>query len=370
MKRIVSLLLAGVMMVSAVPVTYAADTQDYSLGTQVTYTAANNESYFITVPAKLNPGQSGTVTLDGIWPSDKTISVTAEPTVTLTNSILASDQKVLDITFLGISEAGNDTAAQTFTETVSVEDIENALFGTWSGKFNYNVDTSDALTSTTASGSYVVVNDVSPSQHDLSVNLSSDTITDFSSVNVTRYGSNLLDISQLLGSNLVDNGDGTYTFTKTGESREACYSNYQDIFIPKETVIYAAVNPIEVALTQKCLYIVCVFEDNTTELKPLITQANSTTYLPIDTPFVFDKNIVKIGLMCTTTKNLVGDYIVFSEPQVNVGGRYEYQDYTEPQTVVAQADGTVNGLTSVSPNMTIICNNADVQISCDYLKKN
>lgn len=140
MKRIVSLLLAGVMMVSAVPVTYAADTQDHSLGTQVVFTAANNENYTITVPASLNPGQSGTVTLDGYWPDSKTVTVTAEKTVTLKNSIKAADTKTLNVTFLGISEAGSNTSKQTFTKPVSVEGISNALFGTWSGKFNYNVD--------------------------------------------------------------------------------------------------------------------------------------------------------------------------------------------------------------------------------------
>lgn len=150
MKKFLSFMLASVMLVSAVPAAFAADTQDYSQGTQVVFEAANNESYTITVPAKLNPGQAGTVTLDGMWPSNKTISVTADPTVTLTNNILASDQKVLDVVFLGIAEAGNDTTAQTFTESVSVEGIENALFGTWSGKFNYNVDVSDGKESQTA----------------------------------------------------------------------------------------------------------------------------------------------------------------------------------------------------------------------------
>ena len=145
MKKMLSILLAAVMLVSAVPTAFAADMQDYSQGTQVVFEAANNESYTITVPAKLNPGQSGTVTLDGAWPSNKTISVTADSTVTLTNSILASDQKVLDIAFLGISEAGSDIAAQTFTEAVSVAGISDALFGTWSGKFNYFVETSDAV---------------------------------------------------------------------------------------------------------------------------------------------------------------------------------------------------------------------------------
>lgn len=149
MKRIVSLLLAGVMMVSAVPVTYAADTNDYSMGTKVVFTAANNENYTITVPASLNPGQSGTVTLDGYWPDSKTVTVTAEKTVTLKNSIKAADTKTLNVTFLGISKAGSNTSKQTFTEPVSVEGISNALFGTWSGKFNYNVSWQEGVSSFT-----------------------------------------------------------------------------------------------------------------------------------------------------------------------------------------------------------------------------
>ncbi len=141
MKRIVSLLLAGVMMVSAVPVTFAADTNGHSQGTQVVYTAENNESYTITVPAGLNPGQSGTVTLSGTWPGYRTVTVTADKSVTLKNSIKATDTKTLNVTFPGISKAGSNIAPQTFTETVSVAGISDALFGNWSGKFNYNVTT-------------------------------------------------------------------------------------------------------------------------------------------------------------------------------------------------------------------------------------
>lgn len=139
MKKVFSLLLAVLMLVSALPVAYAAD---YTAGTQVVYTATNNESYTITVPASLKPGQSGTVTLAGEWPDNKTISVTADKTVTLTNSINAADTKILNVTFDGISEKGSNIAAQTFTESVSVDPVEAALFGIWNGKFNYNVESS------------------------------------------------------------------------------------------------------------------------------------------------------------------------------------------------------------------------------------
>ena len=45
----------------------------------------------------------------------------------------------------------------------------------------------------TVSGKFLTINDVSDTAHNLKVNLSSDTLTDFSSVTVTRCGKNLWD---------------------------------------------------------------------------------------------------------------------------------------------------------------------------------
>ena len=145
MKRVLSFLLAVMLVISALPVSYAVDTHDYSQGTTVKYTAANNEEYTITVPAKLIPGNSGTVTLEGAWASDTTITVTAQETVTLTNNISGADVKILDINFEGISEAGSNVEKQKFTKPVSVEPISNAIFGVWSGHFYYNVNASKKL---------------------------------------------------------------------------------------------------------------------------------------------------------------------------------------------------------------------------------
>lgn len=139
MKKVLSLLLAVLMLVSALPVAYATETQDYTQGTAVVYTAPNSEGWTITVPAKLAPGSSGPVTLEGYWPGNKQITVTAQKNVVLTNSINPANQKSLDISFVGISELGSNTERQEFTEYVSVEPIANALFGTWNGYFYYNV---------------------------------------------------------------------------------------------------------------------------------------------------------------------------------------------------------------------------------------
>ena len=148
MKKILSLLLVGVMVFSMIPAAYA--TTDYTNGTQVSYNAeADNdgdgnpdhaEAYTVTVPALLAPGGEGNVVAQGTWASNRKLTVTADPDVTLTNSINSADQKVLTVTFPGIELAGSNTAAVTDTKAVSVADISNALFGTWEGHFEYNVE--------------------------------------------------------------------------------------------------------------------------------------------------------------------------------------------------------------------------------------
>lgn len=138
MKRILSLALAAAMTMSVLPVAYAADTQDYTQGTQVSYTAANAESYTITVPAKLAPGDTGTVTAKGTWPSTKNLRVTADESIEMVNSISAASNKELDITFEPIVLKGSQTAEVSATSDITVENITDALFGTWSGTINYN----------------------------------------------------------------------------------------------------------------------------------------------------------------------------------------------------------------------------------------
>lgn len=144
MRKIISLSLIACMVLSVVPM--ASATRDYAQGTDVTYVGQSSESYTITVPALMAPGDESTVTLSGTWPSDRTVNVSADPTVTLVNSINAADEKTLDVTFPTMSKAGDNSEAKTYTETVSVAEMpSSALFGVWSGKFNYNVSVTDTV---------------------------------------------------------------------------------------------------------------------------------------------------------------------------------------------------------------------------------
>ena len=124
-------------------ISYASN--DYSSGTFVEYVAKGSEAYSVTVPAKLAPGGSGTVTLNGTWGSNRVVNVTADKTVELVNSLNSLDKRTLNVTFGGISESGNDFSSQTFEENISVSTMpSDVLFGTWTGKFNYSVEIANA----------------------------------------------------------------------------------------------------------------------------------------------------------------------------------------------------------------------------------
>lgn len=57
----------------------------------------------------------------------------------------------------------------------------------------------------------------------------------------------------------------------------------------------------------------------------------------------------------------------YGDIQLEVGvSKTTFEPYKEPQTATANADGTVEGLTSVSPNMTVFSNTEGVVINLEY----
>lgn len=145
MKKLMSISLAVMLLLSTTLISFGSSV-DHTSGTEVTYVGAATEQYTVTVPAELEPGEEGEVVVEGTWASNHTIKVTADDTVTLTNSI-DSDTKTLDITFADVEQAGSNTEYITVTKPISVANIEDALFGTWSGEFYYNVSfASDEIT--------------------------------------------------------------------------------------------------------------------------------------------------------------------------------------------------------------------------------
>ncbi len=186
MKKILSLTLAAIMLVSMVPTAFAAEPDrtfldtpcescgdpalcaeclecvscqsgycacypapvSYENGTQVEYVAPNESCYTITVPAKLNPEQTGTVKVECQHSSQHRLVVTADETVTLTNSLDASETAICDISFDTMEIAGKNTGLYiTETAEITVGEVQDVLlFGTWSGTFYYDVELVDVDT--------------------------------------------------------------------------------------------------------------------------------------------------------------------------------------------------------------------------------
>ena len=158
MKKILSMFLALVMLLSMTILTASADTEaggNWNGGTKVSYNAEdpdgdgvlnNTESYTVTVPSQLAPGTGGEVVLSGTWASDRMVTVTADKEVVLKNSINKDNTKTLAVTFTTIEQEGSNTSTIEVKEDVSVVAIANAIFGTWSGTFNYFVSITDIET--------------------------------------------------------------------------------------------------------------------------------------------------------------------------------------------------------------------------------
>ena len=133
MKKILSLALASAMVVAALPVAYAAENEaNYDAGTQITYIGSQEKAaggagdvWTVTVPAKMVPGDTGTVKAEGMWNSNKFLWVTHPSTVTLTYGAQTMD---VAVTGNPIGLIGNSFASVSKeVDELSLSDVSNVV---------------------------------------------------------------------------------------------------------------------------------------------------------------------------------------------------------------------------------------------------
>ena len=95
--------------------------------------------YTVTVPAKLEPGETAQVMVKGAWMPSQTLKVSCPNTVTLSYEGQTMD---IGISFAGIEQVGSYTEAFNISKDISVED-KTVLFGTWTGHLDYTVEVED-----------------------------------------------------------------------------------------------------------------------------------------------------------------------------------------------------------------------------------
>ena len=123
--------------------TYTAVKEDVSDSTVVEYVGQGTEEYEISVPMKLAPGESGSVKVSGTWAAHRELSVEVPNKVTMVHNLFKADTKVLDVVFSGIERVGDNCYSVSDEGIIWVSEIENALFGTWTGTIVYTVRIND-----------------------------------------------------------------------------------------------------------------------------------------------------------------------------------------------------------------------------------
>lgn len=229
-----------------------------------------------------------------------------------------------------------------------------------------------------------VINDTSPVEHTLGVNLSSENITDFKAegVTVTRYGANLLDGYLRTGNGAYANGGLTIKYLPD----EDVYELDGTVKSTKEYNILSHDTSPFVPVVEGGEYIAITvpvsgsWTPNSDGKTPLIVFGQAADYSAAR-----GGNWITCRLAGATSEpsKLTENYIIhkswfylhngtkFDHYKVRIKFQdknmpTEYQPYVKPITKKANADGVVTGLTSLYPTTILVTNTDDVTVNCDY----
>ena len=186
-------------------------------------------------------------------------------------------------------------------------------------------------------------------------------VEDLTTVSVTAQGKNIIPFPYIDTSGSVSSGvtftvneDGSVSAKGTSEQYAIFrLGNANNIHL-KDGVSYVA----SCGYATRYLYVTYVNKD--TPDNP-IYWGNS----PNNTPLVWSDKYTLLSVNIQFSPGNVVDMTLY--PQIEFGEVVtEYEPYVEPFTVSANADGTVKGLMSISPSMTLMTDTADVTIDLVY----
>lgn len=204
-----------------------------------------------------------------------------------------------------------------------------------------------------ATGEVVAMADVSPIVHEMSVNLSSDSITDFSTVKVTKQGLNLFDQESFFNQ---------YGFVKQEDGSWLGKSVFKRVFTPpiqKQGSMYIQLKARNASTTIP-FYLTVYYTDGTTA-----TACQMAVNITEMTTFSYSTNPNKTVNYIQWNHSGSGDYyikdVIFSY------GACDYEPYIgETETYTPTADGTVKGIIANGDPMTLITDTSGVVISAEY----
>ena len=223
---------------------------------------------------------------------------------------------------------------------------------------NYADDLSNALKET-KSGSIVTIRDVSPIPHNMVVNVSG--IEDPMSLSVKVKGKNLIDFFNISAQqNITFTNSGGGSGTKTGYLLEGLSPG------EKYTISFSFNNNRNI-----CNFLYLYDIDENWILQPIGYPNYLTTTQVESNPKTFTAAeghhyLITRGASYNITQSEIDK---FKEFQLERGDtKTEYEEYISPITYTPNADGTVPGITSIYPSMTIYTEpiNSGAIVECQY----
>ena len=190
-------------------------------------------------------------------------------------------------------------------------------------------------------------------------------VSDLTAVKVKKYGKNLLDPSLYLntatfqGITYTTNGD---IVTLTGTAKASSYVN---IFSSNPD----AVIPLPSILKNKKIKLYAYGNSYTVEL--LIRKTTGANTVSANNNQSIDTTgATGFSIRCRfASGNTYNDSIKFMITEEGVENNTEYEPYIAPTEYTPNADGTVEGVTSLYPNTTLMTDTDGVLIDCEYLTK-
>lgn len=216
-----------------------------------------------------------------------------------------------------------------------------------------------------ANGEIIAADNVHPIEHKLKVKLSSDTITDFSTVRVMRCGKNLFDADTVLPSlhnpsypkeHWKKQADGSFYIGNSSVLVKSIWfentTGYRG-----QMVISISVKIVDGKEGENPFTLVFRYTDGTSEPLRFYSEDGYITGTLISNP---NKTVNYIDQSSNRARS-----VYIKDIMIAYGTDTEYESYN-PQIAISNADGTVEGLNSLSPNMTVLSDNNNAMIHLSY----
>ena len=216
-----------------------------------------------------------------------------------------------------------------------------------------------------ASGSTVVLRDVSPVEHEMSVQLSETADVKVLGKNLIPYPYADLELgtSTYNGVDFTVYEDGSILIngTATGNISKSLFQNTTDLLGLRSGITISSNKNASDNTQQANISLMCNYYDSTGTMK----QGLVATSAEGDTETITDNWIgLRVYLYIASGKAFNNLLI---KPQIAIGDTADgYEPYIEPTEYTSNADGTVDGVTSIYPTTTIMTDTDGVIIDVKY----